>query len=279
MGEQWPQPARKRRRESLPEAVIEAVWVYAMALYCVERHGICMDRSEIIEAIKRLAKENGGTGPGSALVQNRTGMRKADWYPHLWLRWGDALLEAGYAPNQFQTAFSDEHLIRSYIDLARELQRFPLAGELRRKARDDKAFPNHTAFARFGGKVKLLDAVSHYCDAHAGHEDVVALLGHRGSETTSPLGREQKVETGFVYLMKSGRHHKIGRTVSVGSRERQLAIKIPIPPTTIHTIETDDPSGVEAYWHRRFAEKRGQGEWFDLSPDDIKAFKRWKRLV
>lgn len=93
------------------------------------------------------------------------------------------------------------------------------------------------------------------------------------------MSRDSKPAIGVVYLMKSGRHYKIGRTVSLGSRERQLAIKIPVPPTTIHCIETDDPSGVEAYWHRRFAEKRGEGEWFDLSPDDIKAFKRWKRIA
>jgi hypothetical protein len=79
--------------------------------------------------------------------------------------------------------------------------------------------------------------------------------------------------------MKSGRHYKIGRTISVGSRERQLAIKIPVPPKTIHSIETDDPIGVEAYWHNRFSATRGEGEWFNLSPEDVKAFKRWKRIV
>lgn len=245
----------------------------------VGRPGTHMDKSEILQAIKRLARENGGKAPGSALVQSQTGMRKVDWYPHLWLRWSDALVEAGHAPNQFQTATSDEVLIQSYISLARELRHLPLDGERRRKAREDKAFPSHTAFARLGGKEKLLDAVFHYCQAHTGHEDVLALLGNRGGTTSRTPSREEKVATGFVYLMKSGRHHKIGRTVSVGSRERQLAIKIPVPPTTVHTIETDDPPGVEAYWHRRFAEKRGEGEWFDLSPDDIKAFKRWKRIV
>jgi hypothetical protein len=89
----------------------------------------------------------------------------------------------------------------------------------------------------------------------------------------------QKVGTGFVYLMKSGRHYKIGRTNSVGRREWELGIKIPVPPKTIHAIETDDPVGVEAYWHKRFDEKRGEGEWLKLSPDEIKAFKRWKRIV
>jgi hypothetical protein len=195
-----------------------------------------MDKSEILQAIKRLAIEKGGKAPGSALVHNHTGIRMSDWYPHLWLRWSDALIDAGYAPNQFQTAISNEVLIQSYIALARELQHLPVGGELRRKAREDKAFPSHMTFGRLGGKEKLLDAVSDYCQAHADHEDVLALLGDRGAVTTQNPNREEKVATGFVYLMKSGRHHKIGRTVSVGSRERQLAIKIPVPPTTVHTI-------------------------------------------
>jgi len=62
-------------------------------------------------------------------------------------------------------------------------------------------------------------------------------------------------------------------------REREFAIQIPVLPKTIHKIETDDPAGVEAYWHKRFDEIRGEGEWFDLSPEDVKAFKRWKRIV
>ncbi len=49
--------------------------------------------------------------------------------------------------------------------------------------------------------------------------------------------------------MKSGPHYKIGRTKSVGRRGSELTIKIPIPPKTIHSIETDDPIGIESYWH------------------------------
>ncbi|MGP0071268.1 MAG: GIY-YIG nuclease family protein [Bryobacteraceae bacterium] len=102
-----------------------------------------------------------------------------------------------------------------------------------------------------------------------------AAIAEAGSEEfESDLSPEQNF--GFVYLMKSGRYYKIGRTSHVGGRERDLAIQLPDRLHTVHSIRTDDPTGIEAYWHNRFEAKRRNGEWFDLSAADVTAFKRRK---
>jgi hypothetical protein len=70
----------------------------------------------------------------------------------------------------------------------------------------------------------------------------------------------------------------MGRTKNPLRREGEFGIQLPEKLTLIHHIKTDDPAGIESYWHMRFATKRNEGEWFALSPDDVRAFKRWKRI-
>ncbi|HEV8326647.1 MAG TPA: GIY-YIG nuclease family protein [Nitrospiraceae bacterium] len=242
-----------------------------------------IDKAHILSEIRRIAKANGGSAAGRQAFESQSGIKESDWNPHIWLRWSDALTEAGYAPNKFQSKLSDDLVVQAYIGLIRELGRVPISGRLRRKAKNDKTFPSHTVFDRFGGKEKLIDAGFEYCRQNAGFDDILTILSTaKGPPKQIPEDERDtrsRVSIGFVYLLKSGSHYKIGRTNSLGRRTSELAIKIPVPPKTIHHIETDDPVGVEAYWHRRFAEKRGEGEWFNLSPEDVKAFKRWERIA
>ena len=97
------------------------------------------------------------------------------------------------------------------------------------------------------------------------------------SDEPEPGARDKADETlGFVYLLRFGRHYKIGKTNAAGRRERELAIQLPDKVRTVHIIRTDDPDGIEEYWHNRFASKRRNGEWFELDSGDLKAFRRRK---
>jgi hypothetical protein len=95
----------------------------------------------------------------------------------------------------------------------------------------------------------------------------------QSEQTAAP--QTESVE-GFVYMAKMGKHFKIGKTFSVPRRHRQLALELPEKLKPIHVIRTDDPTGIEAYWHKRFQAKCTNSEWFALSADDVRIFRKRK---
>lgn len=240
-------------------------------------------KQEIIEEIKRTAKLNNGKALGQERFTKETGFKKNDWYPHCWLRWSDAIKEADLSPNQFTMALNKDIVIKKLIDFIKELGHFPIHGELRVKAKQDSSFPSHGVFDKFGGKKKLTAAVVTYCRAHGGLDEILKICGGHASEDGLTLIEniepQNEIDNGFVYLMKSGRYFKIGHTVAIGRRHREIKTQMPEEVNMVHYIRTDDPSGIEAYWHKRFAGKRKNGEWFDLTRADVNAFKRRKKFM
>lgn len=237
------------------------------------------DKQHILDEIRRTADENGGVPLGRRRFESETGIKPYDWQKY-WPRFGEAQTEAGFEPNELQQAYTEVHLIEQFVSLLRELGKFPTYAELQVKWHGDSNFPNRkTLDRRLGSKRKKAEKILAYCGDKPGYEDVAAICERIVEEATqkqtTPDTRSE-VELGYVYLLRSGRFYKIGKTNAVGRRERELAIQLPERASTVHSIKTDDPSGVEAYWHKRFASKRKSGEWFDLSADDVRAFKRRK---
>jgi hypothetical protein len=241
-----------------------------------------MDKQYIIDEIKRTATQNGGVPLGRGRFANETGIKNSDWSGRFWIRWGDALLEAGFEPNALQDAYKPDELMGHLVTLARELGRFPVNAELRLKASQDKTFPSHTIWrGHFGNKDVFVKRVFDYCFTRSRLGDVAemcdAVMSAEPTVNRSKNSVDEKGgEFGFVYLIRSGRHYKIGRSNAVGRRQYELAIQLPEKANKVHEIRTDDPVGIEAYWHNRFAAKRKNGEWFELTAADIAAFKRRK---
>ena len=234
-----------------------------------------MTKQHILAEIRKAAEANGGVPLGRERFEKETGIKQGHWLGRYWASWGDAVREAGFAVNLWNTPHPEEHLLTSYAELTRELGRVPTGPQMRLKRRSDSTFPEDKVFARFGNKSALLARVQKFCEGHPEFADVLDVLRTASPNVVSPPTRHV-APVGFVYLTKFGRHFKIGRTNAVGRRERELAIQLPQKSKTVHVIETDDPEGIEAYWHRRFAPKRGNGEWFALDNTDIAAFKRRK---
>ena len=63
--------------------------------------------------------------------------------------------------------------------------------------------------------------------------------------------------------MKSGKFYRIGRTNKLDRRQYEVGVQLPEEYQRVHSIQTDDPSGIEAYWHNRFhGDKRLNGDGF-----------------
>ncbi|HWQ68724.1 MAG TPA: GIY-YIG nuclease family protein [Patescibacteria group bacterium] len=243
-----------------------------------------MKRAHILSEIARTASANGGVPLGEARFESETGIKRPDWYGKHWAKWGDAVQEAGFTPNKLNPAFRDELLLGKYSEYARELGRLPTAGDLRLKRQNDPEFPSWNTFARFGSKAEMVKKALEFCRSDQGFQNVVEQCENYLRALTSAPDEDEpsaeKVVIGYVYIIKHGsrREYKIGRTNNRLRREGEIGLELPEKIEPIHVIETDDPAGVEAYWHRRFAEKRMKNEWFAPTSDDVRAFKRWRRI-
>lgn len=101
-------------------------------------------------------------------------------------------------------------------------------------------------------------------------------------EQAEALGRIEKPKkqspgkipkAGFVYLIKGGKFYKIGLTTGkLPVRHKQIGTKLPFKSEIVHAIATSDVKGLERHWHNHFVHKRGEGEWFNLSTEDVMEF-------
>ncbi|MDP1956479.1 MAG: GIY-YIG nuclease family protein [Polaromonas sp.] len=239
-----------------------------------------LTKDDVLREIRRIAAENGGVAPGRIAFFDATGIRESDWSGRWWTTWGAAVREAGLEPQRLNPRLDDELVLAAAAGIVRKLGRFPTSAEIRFESNADAALPSHNTFRRFSGLGGLRSRLREFAAEH-GLSDVAAAIPDQPGEAVTAVAvldgeGAQVLAEGFVYLIKSGRHFKIGKANSVEARHRQLKIQLPQAAEVVHRIKTDDPYGIESYWHRRFADKRLNGEWFTLSAEDVKAFRRRK---
>lgn len=94
-----------------------------------------------------------------------------------------------------------------------------------------------------------------------------------GTSTPGNIGRDTE-SGGYVYLIKSAYGYKIGKTKNMKQRTQLFGVKLPFPIEIAGYGWFDDYSAAETEYHRRYAQKRLDGEWFKLSESDVLTISR-----
>lgn len=115
-------------------------------------------RDEILTQIRTLAAANGGQPLGVRAFERETGIRESAWRGIYWARWGDALVEAGFSPNEFQEKHDTDYILRKFADACRHFSRIPTADELKMFGRSQQDFPHpKSVYGHFGNKAALIE--------------------------------------------------------------------------------------------------------------------------
>lgn len=234
-------------------------------------------RQEIVQEIKRTAIA--GRALGEDAFSSATGIKQHEWRKH-WTRWNQAVIEAGFPPNTLTTKYADEVLGTGLAELARSLGSMPVKGDIDQRKAADPSFPSYVAFRRWKGGGTLAAALYRFCGDRDDLSDVATMCKPRATEVRRTAARE-KVVNGYVYLKRygrSGRDYKLGKTEDVRRRHAQLESMYPGELRHVHSIPTDDPTGIERYWRTRFEDRRlpnkgARGEIFRLDPEEVRAFR------
>lgn len=234
-----------------------------------------MTKEAILSEIRCAAQARGGR-IGLANFLEESGIPEKQILGKHWAKWNDALAEAGIDTISFSKPRTpEEAILEALCQFIGRLGEWPTENMLSLERRRDQTFPSLNVIRRLRREGNIKTKLLTHC---AGRDDlalareIVEKLPQ--SESTDEMPDRAPVK-GFVYMMRSGRRYKIGHTNSPARRHREVRLELPDPTHLVHSIETDDPSGIEAYWHNRFKEKRIRDtEFFELDGSDVTAFKR-----
>lgn len=243
-----------------------------------------MTKEFILGEIRRTARD--GVPLGHRAFATATGIKEHDWRGKLWARWGDAVNEAGFEARAKQERHPEELIFDKILALTEKLGHFPAISEMQMERVADSSFPNNRSIFRRYDRKTLLDSLIAYSAKDKNWSELGDKLLEALPTVTETSGGEQPGTVGYghVYLIRAENAFKIGCSRSVYSRTATVVRQSPYGGELIHTISTDDPEGIERYWHERFKSSRivgnnkTSGEWFSLSAADVSTFKRRKTM-
>ncbi len=241
-------------------------------------------KDELIALLRQTAARNGDRPLGAVAFYRKAGVAKEDLWNVGLRSYGDLCELAGFRRNRLQGPMDPDQLLEKLAFLAAKLQRWPDNTDRKIAHLSDPTFPSYEAYRTARNKRGSLEQqLLDWCSTRPQYSEVQRAVEARLAQSGNHSERAQlrKVVNGYVYLFRYGNHgrdYKIGMSEDASRRHSQLSAVFPGQLPVVHVIETDDPRGIEQYWHQRFEAKRieGKKEIFRLDPLDIAAFRSRK---
>jgi hypothetical protein len=233
-----------------------------------------LNKDGILAQIRDVAESQGGDVSLRRFVE-LSGIAERQFIGVHWATWNEAKQDAGLGANTFfRPRVDEDEAIPEVAALVAQIGRWPTDRQLQMAKRRNARIPTKKVFRRLTADAPFLRRLRDYCEERSELTTVRPLVAEKLRDTLTPV-TAAVATAGFVYMLRSGRRYKIGRTTSPTRRHREVRLDLPDRTDLVHSIETDDPTGIEAYWHKRFEDKRvRETEFFELTAADVAAFKK-----
>lgn len=236
-----------------------------------------MDKDQLTRRLIQLAGERGGHIAFRAFVE-ATGISERRLRDQPWFQgWNKLLQEVGLDTKTFKVdRIPPEAIARAVAELMNRSGKWPTEDELRREKTHNAEIPNASTISPLRRSGELARLIVELGAANPEFADAAAIASKHLVQAPDEAATDERVK-GYVYLLRSGRSYKVGKSGDPARRFREVKLELPDETVQVHAIATDDPSGIEAYWHQRFSAKRIRNtEFFSLVAEDVRAFKRRK---
>jgi hypothetical protein len=243
--------------------------------------------------LRRITEENGGAPPSEGQFYKKTDSKLSDWRDKPWNRWnnfGDILEEFGLQRGRLNQSYDRLELLRMLTALTQSLEHFPSQRDLRRKRREDPAFPTDSTIRNhFGERSGVVRELIDFCANRPEYSRALEICSNEASMEPVSVAQEpiedDETRKGYVYLIKGRDGYHVGMTTAPYDRVSTIIKSLPHGGELVHYFATDDRRGIERYWQNRWRSRQIErlnatpGEWFKLSSADIAAFKRRKKYM
>jgi hypothetical protein len=165
---------------------------------------MAISKEEMLSEIRKFIAAHGGEIPGERTFLKATGIKGSAWRGRYWVRWSDAVRDAGYGPKEMTQKIPEEDILEKLVALITKLGRFPVRDEINIHARAVPGLPIwNTIKKRYGGMPQTARALLEFC-VKTGNTAVARLCEDRlkreslGLIPPATLPGKSVVKTGFV---------------------------------------------------------------------------------